>query len=137
MKKGKAKLNPLPDHLCKLVWAAVDWARKSPDLRSRSGWAERGPVGWKFDLLGLLCIQQHLDVLQIPSEQRNEICRGFLGQLGFTVQNVLALQEINDATYSIEILEERIERYLESGRRMPLVDDLAELDRRFEQDESQ
>ena len=102
----------------------------SPWTRSRSFWAFKGCFEhWTFSLLGMVCALNGLELLEIPRNEHNAACRAFLHELGFSTYDISAIGEINDHTYDIEVMQIRLERYAETGERMPFpFDDLHEID---------
>jgi hypothetical protein len=121
---------PLPGPLQELVLDALTAFYEKPETRSRSYWAFKGCMGyWTYSLLGMLCALNGSDFLHDSRTRHNVLCRAFLKELGFSNYDVLALQEINDHTSDLEVLQIRVERYMETGERMPFpVDDLHDLD---------
>lgn len=121
---------PLPQHLIDLVYEGLTAFYKSPHTRSRSFWCFKGVKGYyEFSLLGVVCALNGLDLLAVPRNEHNLACREFLHELGFSTYDISAIGEINDHTYDLEVLQIRLDRYAETGERMPFPsDDLHEID---------
>lgn len=121
---------PLPQHLIDLVYEGITAFYRSPHTRSRSYWAFKGVEDyWTFSLLGMICMLNGLDLLEIPRNEYQLVCQGLLKELGFSSYDISAIGEINKLTYDIEILQARFDRYAETGERIAFpVDDLHKLD---------
>ncbi len=104
-------------------------AAMSPDIRGPDFWAFKGAsTYWTYSLLGLLCMLEGFGIAHYAKNEQQVPCTEFLMGMGFTQYDILALGEIDSHSYDMEVVAIRAERYMETGNRMEMVDDLTEYD---------
>lgn len=124
---------PVPEDIQVMVLDALTVFQDRPESRSRSYWYFDNKSGYKvWSLLGMLCCLQGFDFADCPSDQHNWYCRTFLNDLGFNNYMILAIQEINNHSIKLDVLEERLISYMTTGERMPFLDLLHEYDMTLE-----
>lgn len=110
---------PLPDTLQDLVYETLGVFRPEQRL-STIDWAAQGPFPeHQLKLLGLLCVLNGLDLLMLEPNAQECPARDFLRELGFSLFDILAINEIDNVSETMELLAAQVIQYMETGVRMP------------------
>jgi hypothetical protein len=109
----------LPAECVHLLFDALDVFDEEPEIRGGE-WCFKGYFPeYRFNLLGLLCSSSGLALVDHPRNGHELLCRDFLERLGFTSYDILCIQEIDSMSSDLEVLRERLGRFITSGERMP------------------